>query len=85
MVKAKRKIDHLLNFGNDLGATTEASKEEADIAVVLLDGEGQVFAGEELVFGNEAMKALPVIRYERGLPSRFCRGAFDRLHHHADP
>jgi hypothetical protein len=37
----------------------------ADVAVVLLDGEGQVFAGEELIFGNEAMKALPIIRYER--------------------
>lgn len=37
----------------------------ADVAVVLLDGEGQVFAGEELIFGNEAMKALPVVRYER--------------------
>jgi hypothetical protein len=37
----------------------------ADVAVVLLDGEGQVFAGEELIFGNEAMKALPVIGYER--------------------
>ena len=32
-----------------------------DIAVVLLDAEGQVFAGEELVLGNEAMKAIPVV------------------------
>jgi len=36
-----------------------------DVAVVLLDREGQVLAGEELIFGNEAVKALPVIRYER--------------------
>ncbi len=37
----------------------------ADVAVVLLDGEGQVFAGEGLILGNEAMKAPLVIRDER--------------------
>ena len=33
----------------------------ADVAVVLLDGESQVFAGEELVFGDETVKAVPVV------------------------
>ena len=36
-----------------------------DVAVVLLDGKAQVLAGEELVFGNEAMKTFPVVGQER--------------------
>ena len=32
-----------------------------DIAVVLLDGKGQILAGEELVFGDEAVEAVPVV------------------------
>ena len=36
----------------------------ADVAVVLLDGEGQVFAREELVFGDETVKAVPVVGEE---------------------
>jgi hypothetical protein len=41
----------------------------ADFAGVLLDLDAQVFAGGELIFGNAAMKALPVIRCpERSLP-----------------
>src|ERR1700747_2779134 len=36
----------------------------ANVAVVLLDGEGQVFAGEELVFGDETVKAFPVVGEE---------------------
>ena len=35
-----------------------------DIAVVLLDGKGQILAGEELVFGDETMKAVPVVGQE---------------------
>ena len=34
----------------------------ADVAVVLLDGEGEVFAGMELFFGYEPAEALPVVR-----------------------
>ena len=37
----------------------------ADVAVVLLDGKGQVFAGEELVFGDEAMETFPIVGQER--------------------
>jgi len=33
----------------------------ADVAVVLLDGERQILAGEELVFGNEAMITVPIV------------------------
>ena len=37
----------------------------ADVAIVRLDGKGQVFAGEELVFGDEAMEILPTIGQDR--------------------
>ncbi len=33
----------------------------ADVAVVLLDGEGEVFSGKELVFGDQPVIALPII------------------------
>ena len=36
----------------------------ADVAVALLDGEGQVFSGEELILGNKLVKDLPVIGQE---------------------
>ncbi len=39
----------------------------ADVAVVLLDGKGQILAGEELVFEDETMKAFPVVGQE-GVP-----------------
>ena len=35
-----------------------------DIAVVLLDGKGQILASEELVFRDETMKAVPVVGQE---------------------
>jgi hypothetical protein len=37
----------------------------SDVAVVPLNGEGQVFAGEELILGDLAMIALPVVGQER--------------------
>ena len=57
VINPQGEIDHLHSFGNNFGTAAEASEKMADIAVVLLDGEGQVFAGEELVFGDEAVKA----------------------------
>jgi hypothetical protein len=36
----------------------------ADIAVILLDRESQVFAGEELVFGDKPMEPFPVVGEE---------------------
>ena len=45
---------------DDLGAATEPRQIMADVTVVLLDGEGQIFASEELIFGNQPVKALPV-------------------------
>ena len=61
MIDAQGQIDHLHGFGNDFGTAAKAREKMADVAVVLLDGEGQVFAGEELVFGDETVKAFPVV------------------------
>ena len=40
----------------------EAGQVVADVAVILLDGKGQIFAGMELFFGYEPVEALPVVR-----------------------
>ena len=61
MIDAQGQIDHFHGFGNDFGTAAEAREKMADVAVVLLDGESQVFAGEELVFGDETVKAVPVV------------------------
>lgn len=36
----------------------------SDVTVVLLDCEGEVFAGEELMLGDAAMVAVPVVGQE---------------------
>jgi hypothetical protein len=64
MIDAQGQINHLHGFGNDFGTAAETREKMADVAVVLLDGEGQVFAGEELVFGDETVKAVPVVGEE---------------------
>ena len=51
-------------LGNHFGAAAKACQEMADIAVVLFDGTGQVFAGEELVFRDQAVVARPVVADE---------------------
>jgi hypothetical protein len=61
MIDAQRQIDHLHGFGNDFGPAAEAREKMADVAVVLLDREGQVFAREELVFGDKPMEPFPVV------------------------
>ena len=61
MIDAQGQIDHFHGFGNDFDPAAEAREKIADVAVVLLDGEGQVFTGEELVFGDETVKAVPVV------------------------
>jgi hypothetical protein len=64
MIKPQGQIDHEGDFGDDLGAAAETGDEVANVAVVLLDAEGQVFAGEELIFGDQAMEAFPVVGQE---------------------
>jgi hypothetical protein len=64
VVKPQGQIDHLRAFGNDLSATTKTSQIMAEVAVVLFDGKGQIFAGNELVLGTEAMKTCPIVGQE---------------------
>jgi hypothetical protein len=61
MIDAQGQIDHLPGFGNDFGTAAETRENMADVAVVRLDRKGQVCAGEELVFGDETVKAAPVV------------------------
>ncbi len=64
MIKPQGQIDHKGDFGDDLGAAAETGDEVTNIAVVLLDGERQVFAGEELILRNEAVKPVPIVGQE---------------------
>jgi hypothetical protein len=54
VIETEGQIDHLHGFGNDFGTAAESSKKVPDIAVVLLGRESQVFAREELIFGDES-------------------------------
>src|SRR5271156_4269993 len=65
VVDPQRQIDHFDDLGDDLRAAAEPGEKVADVAVVLFDGDGQVFAGEELVIRDEAVIALPIIGDER--------------------
>ena len=64
VIQAERQVDHFFDLGNDFGAAAKARQEVADVAVVLLDRIGQVLAGEELVFRDEAVEALPIVADE---------------------
>ena len=64
MIRPQGQIDHEGNFGDNLGAAAETGDKVTNVAVVLLDGEGQVFAGEELILRNEAVKAFPIVGQE---------------------
>ena len=64
MVKPQGQINHESAFGDDFAAAAEARHEMANVAVVLLNGEGQILAGEELICGNEAMEAFPIVGQE---------------------
>ena len=64
MIKPQGQIDHEGDFGDDLGAAAETDDEVTNVAVVLLDGDSQVFAGEELIRRNEAVKPFPIVGQE---------------------
>jgi len=64
MIKPQGQIDHEGDFGDDLGAAAETDDEVTNVAVVLLDGDSQVFAGEELILRNEAVKPFPIVGQE---------------------
>ncbi len=65
VVDPERQVDHFGDLGDDLCAAAEPREKVADVAVVLFDEDGQVLAGEELVLGDEAVVALPIIGDER--------------------
>ena len=65
VVDPQRQIDHFDDLGDDLRAAAKPCEKVADVAVVLFDRDGQVFAGEELVIRDEAVIALPIIGDER--------------------
>ena len=64
VIQAERQVDHFFDLGDHFGAAAKARQEVADVAVVLLDRIGQVLAGEELVFRDEAVEALPIVADE---------------------
>jgi hypothetical protein len=57
----ERAIDHMTGARGHLGAATEAGEMMADVAVVLLDREGQVLAREQLPLRDQAVEALPIV------------------------
>ena len=61
VVDPQRQIDHFDDLGDDFRAAAEPCEKVADVAVVLFDGDGQVFAGEELVIRDELVITLPII------------------------
>ena len=61
VVDPQRQIQHFHGLGDHLRAATEPREKMTNVAVVLLDGDGQVFAGEELALRNEAVITLPII------------------------
>src|SRR5438270_9651326 len=60
----ERRVDHVTGARGDLGAATKTGEIVADVAVVLLDREGQVLAGEELLRRDQPVKAFPVVGQE---------------------
>src|SRR3954466_10889673 len=60
----ERPVDHVAGARGDLGAAAEAGEVVADVAVVLLDRERQVLAGEQLLRRDQPVEALPVVGHE---------------------
>jgi hypothetical protein len=65
VVDPQLQIHHFDGLGDHLRAATEPREKMTNVAVVLFDGDGQVFAGEELALRNEAVITLPIIGDER--------------------
>src|SRR5947199_10107767 len=60
----ERRADHVTGARGDLRAATKTGEVVADVAVVLLDREGQILAGEELLRRNQPVEAVPVVGQE---------------------
>src|SRR5271168_4049985 len=61
MVDPQGQIDHFRHLGDNFRAAAEPCEKVTNVAVVLFDGKGQVFSGEELALGDETVIAFPVI------------------------
>src|SRR5271167_705590 len=61
MVDPQGQIDHFRHLGDNFCAAAEPREKVTNVAVVLFDGKGQVFSGEELALGDETVIAFPVI------------------------
>src|SRR3954447_7974004 len=59
-----RRVDHVTGARGDLGTATKTGKIVADVAVVLLDREGQILACEVLFLRDQPVKAFPVVGQE---------------------
>src|SRR5215203_5067102 len=57
----ERPVDHVAGARGDLRAAAEAGEMMAGVAVVLLDREGQVLAGEVPLLRDQAVEALPIV------------------------
>src|SRR5436853_7655364 len=64
----ERRVDHVTGARGDLGAAAEAVAVVAVVAVVLVDREGQVLAGEQLLLRDQPVEALPVVGQEDVAP-----------------
>src|SRR4051812_8903420 len=60
----ERRVDHMSGTRGDLRPATKTRKIMADVAVVLLDREGQVLAREELLRRDQPVEAFPLVGQE---------------------
>ena len=63
--QAQRQVHPGAALGHDLGPAPQARQAVPDVAVVLLDGERQVLAGEQLLRRDHAVVAFPTVGDER--------------------
>src|SRR3954447_4749876 len=60
----ERRVDHVTGARGDLRAATKTGKIVADVAVVLLDREGQILASKKLLRRNQPVEAFPFVGQE---------------------
>lgn len=69
VVEPQAEIGHPRTFGDALGPAPKAGEEMSDVAVVTLDRDGKVPAGEQLLRGDQPMISVPIVGDE-GDPRR---------------
>ena len=61
MVEPQAEIDHSRAFRDDLSPAAKAGEEMSDVAVVTLDRDGEVLAGQQLFRRNQPVISVPVV------------------------